>query len=126
MNIEKRSKENNDRPQAKKMNPEIESDDDFEGPISSLIKIKKNRKRLVVEESSEDDDFVRPPTKKKKNEKKEDKRKSKIETKKHSKKVQQPKTEHREFFKYSNEAILLRCQPNSYMDTVRRFSQKQD
>ena len=32
---------------------------------------------------------------------------------------------HREFFKYSNEAILLRCQPNSYMDTVRRFSKKQ-
>ncbi|KAJ0596414.1 hypothetical protein HanHA89_Chr04g0142501 [Helianthus annuus] len=125
MNIEKRSKANNDRPQAKKMNPEIESDDDFEGPISTLIKINKNRKRLVIEESSEDDDFVKPPQKRKKHEKKEDKRQSKIHTKKHSKKVQQPKTEHREFFKYSNEAILLRCQPNSYMDTVRRFSKKQ-
>ena len=45
---------------------EIESDDDFEGPISTLIKIKKNRKRLVIQESSEDDDFVKPPPKKKK------------------------------------------------------------
>ncbi|XP_021980196.1 uncharacterized protein LOC110876330 [Helianthus annuus] len=125
MNIEKRSKANNDRPQSKKMNPEIESDEDFEGPISSLIKIKKHRKRLVIQESSEDDEFVKPPQKKKKHEKKEDKKKSKIVTKKHSKKGQQPKTEHREFFKYSNEAILLRCQPNSYMDTVRRFSKKQ-
>ncbi|MFS7927720.1 hypothetical protein Hanom_Chr04g00312401 [Helianthus anomalus] len=52
-------------------------------------------------------------------------KKSKIVTKKHSKKGQQPKPEHREFFKYSNEAILLRFQPNSYMDTVRRFSKKQ-
>ncbi|KAJ0473287.1 hypothetical protein HanOQP8_Chr15g0574861 [Helianthus annuus] len=104
---------------------EIESDEDFEGPISSLIKIKKHRKRLVIQESSEDDEFVKPPQKKKKHEKKEDKKKSKIVTKKHSKKGQQPKTEHREFFKYSNEAILLRCQPNSYMDTVRRFSKKQ-
>ncbi|KAF5819635.1 hypothetical protein HanXRQr2_Chr02g0079841 [Helianthus annuus] len=45
--------------------------------------------------------------------------------KKPSKKVEPPKTEHREFFKYSNEAVLLRCQPNSYMDTVKKFSKKQ-
>ncbi|KAJ0849046.1 hypothetical protein HanPSC8_Chr13g0564461 [Helianthus annuus] len=59
-----------------------------------------------------------------KRKKKKDERKSKIQTKKHSKKVEQPKTEHMEFFKYSNEAILLRCQPNSYMDTVKKFSKK--
>ncbi|KAJ0751673.1 hypothetical protein HanPI659440_Chr09g0315561 [Helianthus annuus] len=118
MSFEKRSKAN-DRPQTKKMNPEIDSDDDFEDPISTLKKVNKNRKRRIVEESSEEDDFVKPLPKKKK-----DDRKSKIETKKPSKKVEPPRTETRAFFEYSNEAILLRCQPNSYMDTVRKFAKK--
>ncbi|XP_035842231.1 uncharacterized protein LOC118488912 [Helianthus annuus] len=102
------------------MNPEIDSDDDFEDPISTLEKVNKNRKRRTVEESSEEDDFVKPLSKKKK-----DDRKSKIETKKPSKKVEPPRTETRAFFEYNNKAILLRCQPNSYMDTVRKFSKKQ-
>ena len=52
-----------------------------EGPISTLIKVNKNRKRRIVEESSEEDDFVKPLPKKKK-----DERKSKIQTKKTFKK----------------------------------------
>ncbi|KAJ0890220.1 hypothetical protein HanRHA438_Chr09g0421361 [Helianthus annuus] len=66
--------------------------------------------------------------------KKKDEKISKIHTKKPSKKVEQrkkqskpepPRTEPRVFFEYSNEAILLRCQSTSYMDTVKKFSKEQ-
>ncbi|MFS8013863.1 hypothetical protein Hanom_Chr15g01338011 [Helianthus anomalus] len=89
----------------------------------------KNRKRRVVVESSDDDDFVEPLPQKKKDDKR-----SKIQTKKHSKKVEQgkkpsqpepPRTEPRASFEYNNEAILLRCQPTSYMDTMKNFSKEQ-